>query len=409
MKSTTRQVVVGTCRRWKCPPSILCSGYITGMSESVHCFRKLTRRSNVDRLWALWQDLNPTAFITPKPAPWSTWTTRAGTIETADSRLPPFWDKTGANFWTPAQVKTTTTFGYAYPETQRWQFPTTQAYQTALRQNIVNLYGGNAFTAFAESLTGTPQLVNLAASNTAASATDLKKDAKASIVHVAAAPAQDPPTHEIHTSDAAHPDAQKPLAPSQGKEPADSPSSPGTAPIPDSLKHLAPNGEYTEWIVNVRAVKHVLGQTYRVLVFLGSINPDPRAWDLEYNCVGRVTVLGRSTTTGCAKCRDDAAQRLCVTGSVPLTSALLQDIVAGRLQDLSRDSVVPYLKQELKWRVTLFDGEEKPVAEVPGLRVSVVATNVRIGVDGLPNYSGEYEEFFEITAGQPGGAAQGDD
>ena len=157
----------------------------------------------------------------------------------------------------------------------------------------------------------------------------------------------------------------------------------------------------------MRALKHALGQTYRVLVFLGSINPDPSVWDLEYNCVGRVAVLGRAYDTQCSKCQDDRASNLQVTGTVPLTSALLQDVVAGRLADLTPEAVVPYLKAQLKWRVTLFGGEEKPVEEVPGLKISVCSTQVHIGDDGNPQYSGQYTLYREITAGQPG--AIGDD
>jgi len=139
-----------------------------------------------------------------------------------------------------------------------------------------------------------------------------------------------------------------------------------------------------------------------VLVFLGSINPDPSVWDLEFNCVGRVAVLGRASETPCAKCQDDRAENLQITGTVPLTSALLQDIVAGRLPDLTPESVVPYLKAQLKWRVTLFAGEEKPIAEVPGLKISVCSTQVHIGDDGMPQYSGQYTVYREVTAGQPG-------
>ncbi len=50
-------------------------------------------------------------------------------------------------------------------------------------------------------------------------------------------------------------------------------------PIPTSLKHLAPDNKYTEWVVNVRAQKHGLGTSFRVQVFLGDIDDaDPDSW-----------------------------------------------------------------------------------------------------------------------------------
>lgn len=88
---------------------------------------------------------------------------------------------------------------------------------------------------------------------------------------------------------------------------------------------LAPDNQYTDWIVNVRALKHGLSQTFRVVVFLGDFSPNPLDWagSAEYNTVGRVTVLGRSADTPCTRCREDQNSELVVAGAVPLTSALL--------------------------------------------------------------------------------------
>jgi tyrosinase len=147
-----------------------------------------------------------------------------------------------------------------------------------------------------------------------------------------------------------------------------------------------------------------------VLVFLGVFNEsDPDTWDTEFNCVGRVSVLGRDPVeTHCAKCRDDAAGELMVSGTVPLTSALLQDIIEGEVASLEAEHVVPHLKEKLAWKVTMFDGEERNLLEVPGLRVSVASTKVTIGEDGLPDYSGEYTVWPEITDGKPAGLREGE-
>jgi len=176
-----------------------------------------------------------------------------------------------------------------------------------------------------------------------------------------------------------------------------------TGTIPAHLAHLAPGGKYTEWVVNVRAQKHGLGQSYRVVVFLGDITDDPADWDNEFNCVGRVSILGRSPDTQCGKCRVDNAHGLMVSGSVPLTSALLQDIVGGQISSLKPEDVEPHLRDQLKWKVTLFTGEEKNVAEVPDLKVSVVSTEVTLGPDGVPQYSGEYVVYPDVTHGKPAG------
>jgi len=97
-----------------------------------------------------------------------------------------------------------------------------------------------------------------------------------------------------------------------------------------------------------------------------------------------------------------------VSGTVPLTSALLQDITNGELASLNAADVVPHLKKDLKWKVRLFTGEERPVTEIPELRVSVASTKVTIGPDALPIYSGEYTVHPEVTDGKPAGQRQGE-
>src|SRR5690606_21733180 len=81
---------------------------------------------------------------------------------------------------------------------------------------------------------------------------------------------------------------------------------------------------------------------------------------------------------------------LVVAGAVPLTSALLQDITAGKLASPEVADVVPYLRRHLHWRVGLWTGEAHPVAEVSGLKASVCSSGVRIGEGGIPGSSREY-------------------
>ncbi len=106
-------------------------------------------RSNVDRLWAIWQALNPDSFMSPRPAPYSTFSVTSGASQSKDTPLAPFWDKSGTKFWTSAQIKdTAATFGYAYPETQSWKFSTVAEYQADIRQTVGALYGTNVFANF---------------------------------------------------------------------------------------------------------------------------------------------------------------------------------------------------------------------------------------------------------------------
>lgn len=364
---------------------------------------------NVDRLYAIWQDLNPDSFMSARPAPFSTFNAEAGESQSQDTPLKPFWDKSGRDFWTSAQIKDTTTFGYAYPETQKWKFPDHKTYQGALRQAVAGLYGTNVFSNFVANVAQRRTEHGVAVQAMAA-------QAKRQEGHVEAAEHSASPAHENlrATPPGSAPAAQNFLAAfvTSGQPGGQGTKEEEGGPIPATLRHLAPNSTYTEWILNARAQKHGLGQTFRLLVFLGPFDEsDPGSWDTEFNCVGRVSVLGRSAeTTHCAKCRVDGAAELMVSGTVPLTSALLQDIVEGHggLAGLRPEEVVPHLQARLKWKATLFDGTEKDVEEVPGLKVSVVSTEVRIGEDGLPVYSGEYTVWPEATDGKPAGLTQGE-
>ncbi len=124
--------------------------------------------------------------------------------------------------------------------------------------------------------------------------------------------------------------------------------------------------------------------------------------------MGRVSILGRAPETQCGKCRADTAEGLMVSGTVPLTSALLQDIVGGQIPSLEPEVVVPHLKENLKWKATLFNGDETPLESIPELKVSVASTKVRIGDDGLPIYSGQYTVHPDATEGKPAGLRHGE-
>ncbi|SPN96684.1 related to Tyrosinase [Cephalotrichum gorgonifer] len=369
---------------------------------------------NVDRLWNIWQDLNPDEFMTARPAPFSNFTVRGGTLEDARTPLSPFWDASGSKFWTSEAVKSPAAFGYAYPETQKWGFASTAAYQRELRRTIARLYGSNPFLNFAQTIAPVdraadrPTLEELAADPGARIAT---RSLAAGVRLAAVSPKEEqkPVAAEQKAAAAEKQEEGRP----DNEAPPQNPIQKGdlTAPIPDSLAYLCPDNQYTDWIVNVRTLKHGLPQTFRIIIFLGDFSPEPSNWEgnAEYNTVGRVTVLGRPGDTPCARCQADQENELVVAGAVPLTSALLQDITAGKLASLEVADVVPYLKRNLHWRVALFTGESYPVEQVPGLKVSVCSSKVRIGEDGIPSYSGEYTTHTEVTAGRVGGLGEDDE
>lgn len=92
-----------------------------------------------------------------------------------------------------------------------------------------------------------------------------------------------------------------------------------------------------------------------------------------------------------------------VTGTVNLTAGLLKEYKRGNLGSLDKENVLPWLRDNLHWRVTLADGTEKDRNEVPGLQVGVVTTKVDLPVGRPPRFSGVYEVHTEVTEGRPAG------
>ncbi|KAL5320201.1 hypothetical protein ACEPPN_011002 [Leptodophora sp. 'Broadleaf-Isolate-01'] len=73
----------------------------------------------IDRIFAMWQVLNPESYVVPEPAIFSTFTFSAGQTQDVNSPLTPFHNASGG-FWTSETSRTTEVFGYAYPETAKY-------------------------------------------------------------------------------------------------------------------------------------------------------------------------------------------------------------------------------------------------------------------------------------------------
>lgn len=187
-----------------------------------------------------------------------------------------------------------------------------------------------------------------------------------------------------------------------------------SAPLTRALAPTLPlppprEGSFTEYIVNIKTPKHILQQSYVVHIFLGPFDGALNTWATQDALVGNFAVFGKEReSAGCGKCKEDAEANVEITGTVPLTAALLKEFKKGTLGGLGKENVLPWLRDNLHWRVTLADGTEKSREEVPGLKVSVVSTEVALPVGGFPVYSGVYEVHNEVTDGRPAGLNTGE-
>jgi tyrosinase len=151
----------------------------------------------VDRLFAIWQAINPGNYVVPETNATGTWTESSNTQEDVNTPLKPFQSDPTGNFWTPTDVVKTSTFQYAYPETQEWKFQTNASYQANVRTAINNLYSGSSpSTLFGNQLVALPITRHQVAANKAKATTSVAPKVTTEQKENIPAPKANPPAHQ---------------------------------------------------------------------------------------------------------------------------------------------------------------------------------------------------------------------
>src|SRR5262245_19887291 len=99
---------------------------------------------NVDRLHAIYQAVHPDRWIEPsKVVGTGNFWIPDGTTVDPTWQLQPFW-KDGQSFYTSNDVHDTAVFGYAYPETQAWNYASQDEWRAAVNSSVAQLYSPSA-------------------------------------------------------------------------------------------------------------------------------------------------------------------------------------------------------------------------------------------------------------------------
>jgi tyrosinase len=114
--------------------------------------------SNVDRLFAIWQALNPTSYDINEQSGSGTFVISSNGIETDTTPLAPFNDASGRKFYNSQVVRSTEAFNYAYPETQRWSFSSDNDYLESVQKAVDELYGSISGQAASDLMTASAAL-----------------------------------------------------------------------------------------------------------------------------------------------------------------------------------------------------------------------------------------------------------
>lgn len=281
--------------------------------------------------------------------------------------------------WTSRNVRTTAPFGYVYPETQSWLYPT----KKDIEKQLDLLYPNASLASNIKASKG----------QQTAAVEELKVRSR-SLLAFEAAPINTAALVQIASVDPGN--AQQALVEAAQKV---------ELPAERALGDLVHDNKYLEWLVILRAEKHSLGGNFAVHVFLGPPDDDNAAlYIADPNHVAAFSTFGTDTNTGCASCKEGQEARLEVTGQIPLTLALVERYLAGKLDGLTPDDVVPFLQKDLHWRVTDQKGSRGSRGDVNGLLVGVVSNEVTLSDEpsALPQYAPDVVTWPAATTRENG-------
>ncbi|KAK7420093.1 hypothetical protein QQX98_002955 [Neonectria punicea] len=274
-----------------------------------------------DRLVAMWQILNPSSWMTPASAGETSFTTLKGDIQDSRTALTPFFASDDGTFWDSDMARTTEAFGYTYADTDASSLEG-QDLRDQLIKKINSWYGGS-------------------------SATGLMAKKRRARRH----------PHKIRDLGrvGGHFSGWKPNVRIDAEDP------------PASL--VIKDGWYTEWIANVLVDAEALDGNFGVHFFLGEAPAETKEWDWAENLVGTVAIFTMNRATG---------SQAKISGTTPMTSALMKMVAVGEIPHLGVDVVEQFLRETLRFRVLGSDGNEVEPGAVAGLYVGISSSEVKV-------------------------------
>ncbi|KAI2638091.1 Di-copper centre-containing protein [Xylaria nigripes] len=294
--------------------------------------------ANVDRIFAIWQAIHNDTYVVPTAAVYASHTQKQGDIEDVQTPLKPFFAN-GTSFWTSDMVRNPEVFGYTYSEVHN-----------KTRDEVVAEIN-RLYTDYS------PATISLGSKRMGLLGVDQPTEGKSRTSRIMAwqrESVRDLPMDKVFTVN------------SDGKV-------------------------YREWIANIEVNKHALNCSFLVYLSIGVGSNDSSSWQAIDNFVGSLGVFaGHSPSIkriGNGK----------VTGTIPLTSALIRIVTDGYVSSLDPEDIEPFLRSSLKLGVALADGTAINVTSVSGLSVTIVSSVVSVPSTEyeLPRW-GDVEYHFDL-------------
>jgi tyrosinase len=296
----------------------------------------------VDRAFAMWQMINPGSWIPPTPAAMNSYTTSMGQIQDSQSSLTPFYSGSNGSFWNSDGLRDTSVFAYTYPEFTGVGGSNGRA---QVVRAINRLYGASS-------------PANLARKHGASKSRTGRELSDSDTAQTSGRPRRQEGGGDSSISDAA-------------------------------INRIVTNNQYREWVANIRVDKQALNQSYIIQLRLDESPQDSGSFAQEAQLIGAMGVFAAPPSL-----RSGKPMHL-TSGTIPLTSVLVDNVERGNLQDLEVPSAKPFLVDRLQIRVRLVDGSNIEPTSVHGLSVSIVSARVKVpnSDDSLPIWGRTVHHF----------------
>lgn len=349
--------------------------------------------ANVDRLFALWQTINADSWMPTYPAPHDTWVIPAGAELNGDYPLEPF-NKDASSYWTSNEIRDWTVLGYTYPE-----YVTSPGQKSDIVSYVNALYGSQA-TLEAGDISAQVPSTQLSTSGSSQSSPSVRGSNITAHAHLPGLSNISAPIYAPSYSSS---------TPSSSSSSTHSSASNGISSLINTITGSvgsvvdswidAATGSAYEYSCNIQTPRYSLNGSYYVYVFNGQPAAGScSAWMSDSNLIGAMGIF--SAPNG------HVGHDLLVTGQVPLTRHLRNQVTIGTLLGMDENTILPYLTKNLQWAICK-NGEEIDVTTVEGFSASVYSNQVSVPsqANELPSYT-KYTPQIQVTKGKTGGASK---
>lgn len=275
--------------------------------------------ANVDRIFAMWQILHNDSWVEPMAAVQPTRTISYGDSQNSTTNLTPFFAHDG-QFWTSDMVRDHRVFNYTYPE-------------------VVSNSRSDVITAINR----------------------LYTDFSAATMSIGHERRRYPGTQLFVGSYKSRSEPNRHTKRTAWNK--------GTSDL-SFVNRVVKAGRYREWIANIVVNKHAMNTSFKIHLFLGDVPNDPSAWEFSSNLAGSLGVFSGQMSGSDMRPRQ-------ISGTVPLTSTLIDHVHNEKLQSLDLMHAEAYLRDNLEIRVVVSDGKVVEPSQVDGLKVSIASSNVQ--------------------------------